>query len=189
MGSDTRLLILAPAGSKAQSDASLEAVRIWLKKLTSKIDLSIVVGIGESTSHAQDLSIAIRQAHDALTRAQFIAPTGPVTVVEYRDIKSVMGLPALVGELAPILSTLRYHVAEVHRYDLAHGTQLLETLESYAANGGAAAETAQSLYIHRNTIRQRLARIEQILDTRLADLGDWTTIMLATRLIRAGSRG
>ena len=189
MGSDTRLLILAPAGSKAQSDASLEAVRIWLKKLTSKIDLSIVVGIGESTSHAQDLSIAIRQAHDALTWAQFIAPTGPVTVVEYRDIKSVMGLPALVGELAPILSTLRYHVAEVHRYDLAHGTQLLETLESYAANGGAAAETAQSLYIHRNTIRQRLARIEQILDTRLADLGDWTTIMLATRLIRAGSRG
>lgn len=80
-------------------------------------------------------------------------------------------------------------IAELHRHDQVHGTQLLETLESYAANGSAAADTAQSLYIHRNTIRQRMARIEQILGTRLADLGDWTTIMLATRLIRSGSHG
>lgn len=186
MGSDTRLLVVAPAGSKAQTDASLEAVRVWLKKLTSKIDLSVVVGIGESTTAGQDISIAIRQAHDALTWAQFIAPTGRVTMVEYREIKGVIGLPTLVGELAPNLSILRFQIAELHRYDQVHGTQLLETLESYAANGGAASDTAQSLYIHRNTIRQRLARIEQILGTSLSELGDWTTIMLATRLIRSG---
>ncbi|MFE7330084.1 helix-turn-helix domain-containing protein [Streptomyces sp. NPDC057565] len=51
-------------------------------------------------------------------------------------------------------------IAEVVRYDLRHGAALSTTLETYLGNRCSAADTAHELYSHRNTLRQRPARIE-----------------------------
>ncbi|MEV6339497.1 helix-turn-helix domain-containing protein [Nocardia vinacea] len=48
-------------------------------------------------------------------------------------------------------------------------TRLLETLEYWFAAGGSAAETGRRLYVHANTVRYRLRRIEELTGRSLVD--------------------
>ena len=60
---------------------------------------------------------------------------------------------------------------------------LLDTLEEYLAQRRSVAETARTLYIHPNTLRQRLARIERVTGLALED-EDLLALELAVKLVR-----
>ncbi len=87
--------------------------------------------------------------------------------------------------LAPMLDALRAdperaryyaHLLDpLRRYDGEHHGDLVKTLSAYLRHGGNAVAAAGALYIHRNSMRYRLARIRALLavdvddpDTRLA---------------------
>jgi purine catabolism regulator len=61
-----------------------------------------------------------------------------------------------------------------------HG-DLLRTLETFLASGGSAVDAAALLYVHRNTLRKRLARIEQLLDVDLSTVGGRVEAYLGVR--------
>jgi PucR family transcriptional regulator, purine catabolism regulatory protein len=61
-----------------------------------------------------------------------------------------------------------------------HG-DLLRTLETFLACGGSAVEAAALLYVHRNTLRKRLARIEQLLGVDLTTVGGRVEAYLGVR--------
>ena len=56
-------------------------------------------------------------------------------------------------------------------HDAQRRTALLDTLEEYLARRRSVADTARTLYIHPNTLRQRLARIERVTGLKLDDRG------------------
>ena len=64
-------------------------------------------------------------------------------------------------------------------HDRQRRTALLDTLEEYLARRRSVADTARTLYIHPNTLRQRLARIERVTGLKLERRGP----------ARAGARG
>lgn len=53
--------------------------------------------------------------------------------------------------------------------DLHSGDHLLETLSAYLTFGCSASQTADALFIHRNTLRSRLQKIQSIIPTPCAD--------------------
>ncbi|MEM7336057.1 MAG: PucR family transcriptional regulator ligand-binding domain-containing protein [Chloroflexota bacterium] len=53
-------------------------------------------------------------------------------------------------------------IRELARYDEARNTELVKTLEAYLDHGGSLVDTAESLYIHRNTLLHRLERIKTL---------------------------
>lgn len=53
-------------------------------------------------------------------------------------------------------------VAEVERYDAAHDTELLGTLEAFLAHHGSTSETAEAMSLHRHTVGYRLARVQEV---------------------------
>lgn len=55
--------------------------------------------------------------------------------------------------------------------DQLHGSQLYETLETFFDTGFSHVRTSETLYIHKNTLRARLKRIEELLgvDLKLTD--------------------
>lgn len=61
-----------------------------------------------------------------------------------------------------------------------HG--LLDTLEMYMHCGGSLALAADRLYVHRNTLVQRLERIQEVLewDPRLTE--EWLALQIAIKL-------
>jgi DNA-binding protein Fis len=70
-------------------------------------------------------------------------------------------------------------------YDRERGTQLLETLDRYLACRRNVSQAAKELFIHRNTLRQRLARIESLTGLSLETLDDWFALHFAVRIVRA----
>jgi len=68
-------------------------------------------------------------------------------------------------------------------YDREHGTALLDTLEQYLLRRGNLSATSVALYIHPNTLRQRLRRIGELTGIDLAR-DDWLMLELALKLLK-----
>ncbi|GAB7105473.1 hypothetical protein JCM4814A_37870 [Streptomyces phaeofaciens JCM 4814] len=67
-------------------------------------------------------------------------------------------------------------------YDSRHHTSMVETLSRYFDFGGNYDETAESLAIHRSTLRYRLQRIRDISGNDLANVEDRLNLQVATRV-------
>jgi DNA-binding PucR family transcriptional regulator len=74
-------------------------------------------------------------------------------------------------------------IAVLAAYDAKRCTVLLETLERHLGDRGALAATARALFIHTNTLRQRLERIESLTGLDLAQ-EDLLSLELALKLAR-----
>ena len=53
-------------------------------------------------------------------------------------------------------------IEPLRRYDREHNGDLLKTLSAYLRNGGNSVRTADALFIHRNSLRYRLARTQAL---------------------------
>ena len=81
------------------------------------------------------------------------------------DLELAFGELARSGELRPF----RALVSPVQAHDREHGGDLIRTLEVFFAANANASEAADRLYLHRNSLPYRLARVEQITGLDLKD--------------------
>jgi DNA-binding PucR family transcriptional regulator len=77
----------------------------------------------------------------------------------------------------------RSSIEKLIAYDQRRGSRLVETLEQYLADRGSVTTSARALYVHPNTVRQRLERIERVADMDLAG-ADLLSLELALKLVR-----
>ncbi|WP_107092200.1 PucR family transcriptional regulator [Streptomyces sp. NRRL B-1140] len=77
---------------------------------------------------------------------------------------------------------VREWLGELVDYDGVHRAALVETLSRYFDCGGNYAETAESLAIHRSTLRYRLQRIREISGHDLTNVEDRLNLQVATRV-------
>lgn len=75
-------------------------------------------------------------------------------------------------------------VGPLLRYDREKKADLVMTLTQYLDCGGNYDATAQSLTIHRSTLRYRLGRIRDISGRDLQNVEDRLNLHLATRIVR-----
>ncbi|MBI3647237.1 MAG: helix-turn-helix domain-containing protein [Actinobacteria bacterium] len=68
-------------------------------------------------------------------------------------------------------------------YDRKRGTQLLDTLEGYLDHRGNVVATSRALFIHPNTLRQRLDRIERESGIDL-EREDWLSLAVAAKVVK-----
>jgi DNA-binding PucR family transcriptional regulator len=86
--------------------------------------------------------------------------------------------------------TARIVLEPVLALDPETRTVLLETLRAWLAAGGSAAEAAKALYCHRNTVRNRLQRLEELTGRSLEDPRGVAELYLASEAVTllGGSR-
>jgi purine catabolism regulator len=79
--------------------------------------------------------------------------------------------------------THREAIRGLAEYDRQRSTSLLRTLEEFLRRRGSISATASALYVHPNTLRQRLRRIQELsgLDLRK---DDWLMVEIALKLVR-----
>lgn len=71
-------------------------------------------------------------------------------------------------------------------YDHMNHTNLVSTLDAYMKHNGSLQETAEELYVHRNTVNYKIKKIESILDIKLSDFHHRTELecaLLAYKLL------
>jgi DNA-binding PucR family transcriptional regulator len=139
------------------------------------------VGIGGPCRDVAQIQRSFAEALRALhIRANSIEPHGVTRFDQlgiYRILDTAGGEPDLAGYVDEWLGTLL-------RNDGSRGSDLVHTLAQYLDHGGNYDSTAESLTIHRSTLRYRLKSIRQITGFDLADPEIRLNLHVATRAWR-----
>jgi GAF domain-containing protein len=142
------------------------------------------VGLSEVDRGAASAKRRMREAADAASIGRSLSAGGGA--VSYQQLGAYRYLVHLELDDAP---NDRYGqaVAELIDYDVRRSAQLVETLERFLGARCSVAASARDLYIHPNTVRQRLDRIERVtgLDLREEDLLSLELALKVARLHRA----
>ncbi len=162
------VLVLSPLEGGDDADAARGFLVEALTAVQARLrGVRVVAGVSASCSGLDGLPRAVGQARLALRHGLAEGGT-PVMLFDELGVR-YKALDSLPDE---VLRELRDGVAGVLAVaDAEHGTELLLTLESYLAAAYSVSETAAVLYVHRNTLRKRLARIEALTDLDLGSSG------------------
>jgi PucR family transcriptional regulator, purine catabolism regulatory protein len=139
----------------------------------------VAVGVSEAMTGLAAVPRAAGQARLALRQA-YERSEDLVAVAVFEDLG--MRYALLDGLADDTLERLeRSVVGRLAAADASAGSDLSETLASYLDHGCSVAETAEALYVHRNTLRKRLARIEALLGLDLSTTGGRVEAYLGVR--------
>ncbi len=147
-----------------RTDCGLQlANTLWEAGRQQNYDLSI--GVGQAGDHLNQLSESYRQALEALDIGLVFQPKegGVVSFDSLGVLYWLRHLPDEIRAKNPFHQAIRM-LAE---HDTQHNTSFVSTLQIYLDSGSNAQQAAERLYVHRNTLAQRLAKIEALthLDT------------------------
>jgi GAF domain-containing protein len=143
---------------------------------------AVAIGVSAVRRGAADGSLALREAGDAARIAGGLAASGGA--LAYADLGAYRYLVNVSVDEAP-RDRYREAVERLRSYDARRGAHLVETLERFLESRTSIATTARVLYIHPNTLRQRLARIEKLAGLDLEN-DDLLSLELAIKLTRLG---
>jgi purine catabolism regulator len=138
-----------------------------------------VIGIGRPAPGLLGLRASLAQAREALELARAVFDGD--RVLSFSDLGVYSLLFRLQGsdEMREFFDRT---LGALSRYDAGHNTQLIPTLEAYFANLCNVSQTAEALYLHRNSLLYRLERIGEIAGLDLNEADDRFSLQLALRM-------
>jgi GAF domain-containing protein len=142
------------------------------------------IGISEWRRAPGDACEAYREASDAATIARALLADGGA--IDYSRVGAYRYLVHIGAANAP-RDRMRTAVDRLIAYDAKRRTVLLDTLERYLSERRSVMESARALFVHPNTLRQRLGRIEELTGLDL-DHDDLLSLELAIKLARLHGR-
>lgn len=139
--------------------------------------LRVAAGLSGVVSGLANVDVGYRQA----TLARRTLPTGEVEVASLTD-----RLPEALLLSAPELAEqlVQTWLVPLMKLPAAERELLLDTLERWVTAGGSVRRTAELAYCHRNTVINRLHRIQQMTGRDLTDTASHVELGLALRAIR-----
>jgi sugar diacid utilization regulator len=170
------LWALLPLGDLATEDAIASMRQMnWGDTASSA---AVSVGVSNPCERARAFARGFREASSAAEVGALIR--GKPGVTAYEDLGPYKYV--LRQEDAARDRTQQQLQLLVH-YDDRRGTQLLDTLEGYLDHRGNVVATSRALFIHPNTLRQRLDRIRRVSGIDL-DREDWLSLAVATKVVK-----
>lgn len=139
-------------------------------ELAQKFDgLTIVVGLGNSYPSLSDQRKSLKEAEQALKIAR-LSQTGRI-LHQYKD----MGIYSILLNVKDRHVLEHYYqelLGELIEYDRINSSELISTLDAYLKENGNITMTAEKMFIHRNTLKYRINKIEEIALCDLRRLDD-----------------
>jgi hypothetical protein len=161
---------------------SLDALLRECRELGQRTGAAI--GVSELRQAPGDAAGAYREARDAATIARALLGDGGA--IAYSQVGAYRYLVQIAADDAP-RDRMRAAVDLLIAYDRKRRTALLDTLERYLSERRSVIESARTLFIHPNTLRQRLGRVEELTGLKL-DEDDLLSLELAIKLARLHGR-
>ena len=128
----------------------------------------VFVGVGKVTKSARCIRKSCGQAM-RLERLQFLRGNGAVPALY--DESGVDKILLGVEDVSILDDYYADSIAPLVNYDKAHDSDLVDTLRTYLKFNGSVKETAESMFVHRNTVNYKLGKIETVLGV---DLGTYS---------------
>ncbi|MGH7776782.1 MAG: PucR family transcriptional regulator [Candidatus Dormibacterales bacterium] len=147
-------LATIPEGESGEQTAA--ALRGEILRSLPRMEVS--VAMGGLYAEVADLHRTYQEAYEAMVIGRDLYSRG--FVVRHQDL----GLYRLLFQLPPesLQSYCDETLGPLIAYDRQHKGALVKTLQTYLKSGRNMAKSARELYVHYNTLRYRLAQIEQL---------------------------
>jgi GAF domain-containing protein len=168
-----RALLRVPSDGPERLLAAIRELQLQLESPAS-------IGLSNVCRGAASFAAGFEEARHALLGTTVLQGTpGVMTYEELGPYKYLLRMPFDDG----VRDAHRDAVARVAEYDRQRSTALLRTLEEFLRRRGNISATAEALYVHPNTLRQRLRRIGELsgLDLRK---DDWLMVEIAVKMVR-----
>ncbi len=154
---------------RRQVDRAIE--RLY-EELKQRYDIPILVGVGEECADYTGIPLSLKQAR---TAAEIGAKTKKNDgIYHYTNMRLGRIVAGFTPEIRSILQKEILDKLSENKDD-----RLLETLRIYFEMNENVAETANRLFIHRNTLQYRFARIKEITGHDIRDVDDLVQLRLA----------
>ncbi len=143
----------------------------------------LTLGFGESRGGGDGIRRGLEEARDAARIGCALLAHGGTML--YRDSGAYRYLIDLLDSGGPS-DHLREMTEVLRTYDDERNSELLLTLDTYLTEGRSITAAARKLWIHVNTLRQRLERIETLTGIVFAE-EDMLALQLAVKLASVGA--
>jgi GAF domain-containing protein len=151
-----------------------------LRGLHGELDEPVAVGVSNPCKGAASFAAGFEEAEHALVGTSVLrAEPSLMTYDELGPYKYLLRMSIDSGAR----DSQREAVRRLAEYDEQRSTYLLRTLEEFLRRRGNISATAEALYVHPNTLRQRLRRIQELSGVDLRK-DDWLMLEIALKLVR-----
>lgn len=160
--------------------ASSDLFRERLGRIHAELGEPVSVGVSSVCRGEVSFAAGFAEAQQALVGTAVLS-RGP-GVLAYDDLGAYKYLLRVAVD-GGIRDATVDAVSRLAEYDAQRGAQLLTTLEEFLRRHGSISATSEALYVHPNTLRQRLRRIGELsgLDLRR---DDWLAIEIAVKMVK-----
>ncbi|MEI6860438.1 MAG: sugar diacid recognition domain-containing protein [Shewanella sp.] len=159
MTSMTELVILKPAfldGNQWDPYLENQRIDILLSRIPAEMNIRLKIALGHFFPNAADISRSYFTAKETLALGQQLRPNESKYL--YEDFSLLVLLSGLRGDWRGDELTTPYQAL----IDADNNGQLRKTLAAYLQHFGDLQQCANALFIHRNTLRYRLDKIQQL---------------------------
>lgn len=165
-----------------QGKQHLKATAASLQRNLAKIFTAVTfsIGIGKCYATGIDLCRSYQEAKLALSLGRFIQERQHIT--HFEDL-GVIRLLSYIS-LEQLDDYCQEYLAPLIRYDEENETQYLEIIQTYFQQNGDLNSVAKKMFMHPNTVRHRLKKIEEILDLDLQMMEDRMSLAIACKIIK-----
>ncbi len=151
-----------------------------LRRIQHQLDTGLTIGVSNSCSGAASFRAGFEEARHALLGSSVLLREPGV--MAYEELGPYKYLLRMSLD-ADVRDSHRDAVARLAEYDRLRSTSLLGTLEEFLRRHGNISATAEALYVHPNTLRQRLRRIMELSGIDLRK-DDWLMVEIAVKLVK-----
>jgi sugar diacid utilization regulator len=145
---------------------------------TTKMDLlnRVGCGVGKVYNEPENLFRSYQEAKVALELGQLLE----IPIPFFNDL----GLERILykHDLQDLREFYKHILGVLEHYDSEHGGELMYTLENFAKYQFDLKLTSEALYLHRNTLRYRIKKIEEVMNIRLDDINNKLDITAALKI-------
>lgn len=142
---------------------------------------TVTAAVASTAGNVAGVREAYEKAHDCTALLGALGRDGGCAIADELGIYHPLFAHSGRHELKHFIEST---IGPLLRHDESHQSELITTLETYLAQFGRHAATAQSLFIHANTLYQRLARISDVLGEVWKDPDRALDVQFALRLHR-----
>ena len=178
------ILALIPVSQTDEEEVREILIRI-VERVQRENEMKLCVGVGNSIAYLDEAKRSRNEAAAAIRAAAVTDMQGPVYF--YKD-QGIYTLISHVDDTRVLDEYVEKQLGKLLRYDEINTGNLCETLENYLAHNCNAKKTAETMFLHRNTMNYRLKKISELLSCDFEDMDKCLALKLAFMIVKYRNR-
>ncbi len=170
-------ILLLFSGAEYEEERLKTCIDDILKSCSQLKNRETEIGVGQMTKNIYCIAKSFRQAKSVLDLSQM-----HIRETVFYSRLGIYKLLLGIGDRELIRSYVNETIGAILRYDEPSENSLLEVLRIYLKHNGSVKDTAEELFVHRNTVNYKINRIGKLLGKSLADYEVCAQLNIALKL-------